>query len=113
MGHRCELKAGAYLPVHLVCLLELVDVERAALADELDVAGAGRDVVERDEHHVGQVHARAGDVEHARRREDLRLQPVRRPAEHHERPRELADELLPLDDLRHMSCDLQCVGASY
>ena len=31
---------------------------------------------------------------------------MRRPPEHHHRARELEDELLPLDDLRHMARDL-------
>ena len=98
--------ARAHLPVQLVRLLQLADVERRALADELDVGRARRRVVERDEHHVREVHARELDVEHARRRLHLRLQPMRRPPEHHHRARELEDEFLPLDDLRHMARDL-------
>lgn len=114
--HRAVSDAGArgtdklshaYLPIHPMHPLQLRDIERPALPHELDTARAGADVVERDEHHVRQVHARQLDVQHARRRLDLRLQTVRGAAEHHDASRELADELVPLEDRGDVTSDLQ------
>lgn len=87
-------------------LLELADVNRAPLANELDATCARCSVIEGDEHHVGKVQTRQFHVEHFRGRLDLRLQPVRRAAEHHHRTGEFQDELLPAYNLRNMTCNL-------
>lgn len=103
-------RKGTYLPIKLIRILQLPQIQRRPLPDKLDIARARDRIIERDEHHVGEVHARELDVEHARGGLHLRLETVRRRAEHHERARELEDEFLPLDDLGDVAGDLQMAG---
>lgn len=44
-------------------------------------------------------------LQHPRRRLNLRLEPVRRRAKHHEGARELEDKVLPLEDRRNVLLD--------
>lgn len=97
----------AYLPIEFVRGLELRDIKCAALSDELYVASPGGRIVERDEHHVGKVHAGELDLQHPGCGLDLGLQTMRRPTKHHHRTCKLAYELLALYDLRNMAGDLQ------
>jgi len=104
---------GTNLPIKRICIMKLTKVERAALSDELDVARFRCGVVERDNHHVRQIYARQLDIQHARRRLDLRLQPVRRPTEHHHRACKLEDKLLPREDLCDMPSDLAPLSSTH
>ena len=101
---------SAHLPVQLVRRLQLRYIECATLPDKLEVARTSRGVVKGDQHHVREVHARELDLEHTCRGLDLCLQTMRRAAEHHHRARELADELLALDDLGNVASDLHGAG---
>lgn len=74
-------KTTTHAPIQLIHLVELAETQRAALADELEVAGTSRTVVEADEDYIRKVHAVDLDVQYAARGLDLSLQAVRRPAE--------------------------------
>ena len=110
--HGKSQKTIACLPVKLVRRLQLRNVERATLLNELETAGSRRGVIEGDEHHVGEVHARERYIEDARGGLDLSGQSMRGTTEHHHGPRELADELLALNDLRNVASDLFNTGVT-
>ena len=97
---------NAYLPIQLVCILELAQVQRRSLPYELDARSTRRGVVKRDKHDVGQVHAAELHIKHPGRRMDLGRQTMRGRAKHHESAGQLQHELLALQDLRDMARDL-------
>lgn len=73
LRRRKRTSGNTYLPIELVNRLQLGDVERAALPNKLYITRACRAIVEGNEHHIRQVHARQLDVQDSCRSLDLCL----------------------------------------
>ena len=69
-------------------------------------------ISERDEHDTRDVDHLTVDVEHPRRRLQLRLQSMGRRTHHHQRPSELEDKVLSGEDGRDVHRDLSTVTAT-